>query len=334
MKTCFQRRSLPHGFSSIELLLVISLSAIILGSLAVAYGTLVRSRPNVASIVTVPLSTTRMVNFYGQAKDDYKNTLTAPSYGTLAVAEEMREQFYHDVLSATAVFCLPRNGDNTWKPSYIAYNPETDDELDTPQKFRKHIVRLGLVPESLYVDFRNPGTSSAALPTNASIFILGYSAKALYLRVQAIYDIDVVRFSATGEPLGFHASVKRFTDPPPAQLPNNSTYSLVFSAAYSVFYPPADFLAKAAADFSKDGFTPLFVTFERYSRLAQKESTAIDRFKLAAERPFYFIWWPDPAARHLGAQANTASPTTPQQAYNHMAGRTSFMFTVPMFPAL
>lgn len=333
MKTRFQRRLSPFGFSSVELLLVISLSAIVLGSIVVVYGTLARNQPNVGSVVSVALDDTRLRNFYSSTDAERRNTSTAPSYGALAVAEEMREQFYHDVISATAVFCLPRNIDNVWKPSYIPYDRLTDDEIDTPQKFRAHIIRKGLVPSSLYLDLRNPGTSSAAIPTNASIFILSYTDQSQYLRVQAIYDIDVIRFVDAKGPLGFHASVKRFTDPFPV-VAGNVSYSLVFSGGYSVFYPPADPTAKAAADFSKDGFTPLFVTFERYTRLALKESTAIDRFKLAAERPFYFIWWPDPAAHHLGAQANTASPTTPQQAYNHMAGRTSFMFTVPLFPAL
>lgn len=333
MKHLLQRCSSARGFSSVELLLVISLSAIVLGSMVVTYGTLSRSQPNVSSVVTIPFDNTRLTNFYNSTSAQFKDTSTAPSYGSLAVAEEMREQFYHDVLSATAVFCLPRNIDNTWKPSYIPYNPETDDELDTPQKFRQHIMRVAGVPSTQYVDFRNPGATSTALSTNASIFVLTYSSRPLYLRVLAIYDIDVIKFTDSVKGLlGFHASVKRFTDPYPP--PGTATYSLVMANQYSVFYPPSNFLAKTESDFSKDGFTPLFVTFERYTRLAQKESTAIDRFKLAAERPFYFIWWPDPAARHLGAQANTAAPTTPQQAYNHMAGRTSFMFTVPMFPSL
>jgi hypothetical protein len=40
------------------------------------------------------------------------------------------------------------------------------------------------------------------------------------------------------------------------------------------------------------------------------------------------------AARHLGPIANTLPRTDPRQTYNHMSGRTSLMFTVPMFPAL
>lgn len=333
MKTFHHGDRRRLGFSSIELLVVLSLSAVVLGGMVISYGTLVRSQPQVASVVKVPLSSTRLNNFYDSTDTKRQNTSSAPSFGSLAIAEELREQFYHDVLSATAVFCLPRTGDNTWKPSYIKYDPETDDILDTPQKFREHVIRVANVPSGLYQDFRNPGASATVQAPNASIFILGFSRESAYLRVQAIYDIDVIRLTNKAEPLGFHASVKRYTDPAPP-LPLGTSYSLVFSGGYSVFYPPANQTARVAADYAKDGFTPLFVTFERYTRLAVRESTAIDRFKLAAERPFYFIWWPDPAARHLGEQKNTASASTPQQAYNHMAGRTSFMFTVPMFPAL
>jgi len=333
MKTTSPFRSLGSGYTSVELLLVLALSAVVLGGLVVSYGTLVRNQPQPVSVVRLPLSNTRLTNFYASTSSTYKDTPVAPSYGSLARAEMLREQFYHDILSATAVFCLPRNVDNTWKPAYISYNPETDDELDTPQKFRQHIMRVAGVSPSLYLDYRNPGVTTGALPTNLSIFILSYSGLATRLRVQAIYDIDVIRFTDDKtKTFGFHASVKRYTDPfPPVQ---GTSYNLVPSGSYSVFFPPANPLTNKAADFAKDGFTPLFVTFERYTRLADRETTAIDRFKLAAERPFYFIWWPDPAARHLGEQTNTAPANTPQQAYNHMAGRTSFMFTVPMFPAL
>lgn len=331
--------SIPHqllrrrfGFSSIELLMVLALSALVLGGMVVSYGTLVRSQPQVASVVAVPLGSTRLVRFYGSNDTKRQNTASAPSYGSLALAEELREQFYHDVLSATAVFCLPRAGDNTWKPAYIKYNPDTDEELDTSQKFREHIIRVAGVPASQYQNYRNPGASSEKDQPNLSVFILGYSSASGYLRVQALYDIDVIRYTGGSQPLGFHASVKRYTDP--EGPPPGVDYSLIFSGGYSVFYPPANPAATKDTDMAKDGFTPLFVSFERYTRLAVRESTAIDRFKLAAERPFYFIWWPDPAARHLGEQKNTAPTSTPQQAYNHMAGRTSFMFTVPMFPAL
>lgn len=333
MKTSFQHRSLlRRGFNSMELVLVVSLSAIVIGAIVVMYGTLVRSRPAVAHIVDVPLASARLTNFYNSTSADLRDTHAAPAYGSLALAEELREQFHHDVLSATAVFCLSRSVDNTWKPSYISYNPTTDDELDTPQKFRDHIIRVGGAPAALYKDFRNPGATAATNDPNASIFILTYTSNTNFLRVQALYDIDVIRFSATNQPLGFHASVKRYTDP--SVNPTTTNHSLIFQGGYSVFYPPSNIEAVAAADFATDGFTPLYVTFERSTRLALSETPQIDRFKAAAERPFYFIWWPDPAAWHLREQKNGSDSKTPQHAYNQMAGRTSFMFTVPMFPAL
>lgn len=325
------------GFSSMELVLVLALSALVMGGMVVSYGTLVRSQPQVSTLVEVPLAASRLTTFFNSSSSNYRDTHVAPSYGSLAEAEKLREQFYHDVISATAVFCLAReeNRDNTWKPAYIPYDPDTDEELDTPQKFRAHIIRESGVSATQYVDWRNPGignTNSQNLPPNASIFILGYTGLGSFLRVQAIYDMDVIRLTDAKTGLGFHTSVKRYADP--AGPPEGTGYSLVYSAGYRVFYPPANPAATKAADFSKDGFTPLFVTFERHTRRAFVEGVPTDRFKLAAERPFYFVWWPDPAARHLGEQPNTAAPTTPQHAYNHMGGRTSFMFTVPMFPAL
>jgi len=320
----------PGGFTSVELLLVLALSAVILGGAVVSYGTLVRSQPSVSSMVAVPLGATRSQNFYGTLSATVDVGM-APQYGALALAEELREQFIADTLSATAVYCLPRDGMNTWRPSVIAYNTSTDDELDTPQKFRAHIIAHAGVSASLYRDYRNPLNDGTAIPQNASIFVLGYSKYSGYLKVNAIYDIDLIRFTGSKEPNGTHASVKRYADATSSLTPS----SLSYMGGYDVFYPPSVPSPTSTAQWSTDGFAPLFVTFERASRLALRESpTTIDRFKRAYERPFYFIWWPDPAARHLGPIANTFSSTDPRQAYNQMAGRSSFMFTVPMFPAL
>ncbi|MCX6840010.1 MAG: hypothetical protein NTX35_19680 [Verrucomicrobia bacterium] len=320
----------PGGFTSVELLLVLALSAVVLGSAVVIYGTLVRSQPSASSVVTVPLGLQRMQNFYGSSATTV-NVAMAPQYGALSLAEELREQFVTDTLSATAVFCLPRDGVNTWRPSLIAHNPALHDEIDTPQKFRAHIVTHASVPATLYRDYRNPLNNSAAVPQNASIFVLGFSKWPGYLKVNAIYDIDLVRFTAATEPNGFHASVKRYADA--VSAPTSATLS--HTGGYEVFYSPSVPNPTHSTQWATDGFAPLFITFERAARLALRETpTTIERFKRAAERPFYFIWWPDPAARHLGPVANTFPSSDPRQAYNQMAGRTAFMFTVPMFPAL
>lgn len=318
------------GFTSVELLLVLALSAMIIGGAVVSYGTVVRSQPSVSSIVTIPLGTTRMQNFYGLSSPNL-NAAMAPQYGALALAEELREQFLADTLAATAVYCLPRDAMNTWRPSVIPYNPTLHDELDTPQKFRAHIIANAGVAESLYRDYRNPLNDRTPVPENASIFVLGYSKYAGYLKVAAIYDIDIIRFTGTNEPNGILASVKRYADSATSATPS----ILGYMGGYDVFYEPSVPGATRASQWANDGFTPLFVTFERSVRLAVRESpSTIERFKRAAERPFYFIWWPDPAVRHLGPVANTFYSGDPRQAYNQMGGRTSFMFTVPMFPAL
>jgi len=318
------------GFTSVELLLVLALSAVVIGGAVVSYGTIVRSQPSVSSVVTVPLGIARMQNFYGLSSDTV-NVAMAPQYGALSLAEELREQFVTDTLSATAVFCLPRDSMNTWRPSVIAYNPAVDEELDTPQKFRTHIVARASVPATLYRDYRNPLNDTATVPQNASIFVLGYSKYPGYLKVNAIYDIDVLRFTGTTEPNGIYASVKRYADSATTTTPSTLNYM----GGYDVFFAPSVPNPTSSSQWATDGFTPLFITFERASRLALRETPAtIERFKRASERPFYFIWWPDPAARHLGAVANTLASSDPRQAYNQMAGRTAFMFTVPMFPAL
>ncbi|GEP41246.1 hypothetical protein [Brevifollis gellanilyticus] len=321
-----------RGFTAVELVSVLAMSALILGSLIVGYGTIVRTRPGVSSLVTVPLGATRAAAFaYPDQDGTTRNVVTAPHFGMVAQAEELREQFNADVISATAVFCLPRDGVSTYKPSSIPYDPLLHGELDTPQKFRAHLVAIGVIPMP-FRDYRNPLNSNATTPSeNVSIFILGYSKVELRLKVLALYEIDVVRFTGTTDPLGFYASVKRYSDDS-----RDGTYPLAFSGGYEVFYPPSIPAPVAARpqDWGSDGFTPLFITFERSTRLAIAEGTTTDRFKVAAERPFYFIWWPDPAARHLGPVTNTLNPADPRQAYNQMGGRTSFMFTVPMFPAL
>ncbi len=318
------------GFTSVELLLVLALSAVVIGGGVVSYGTIVRSQPSVSSIVTVPLGQARMQNFYGLSSSTL-NVAMAPQYGALSQAEELREQFLTDTLSATAVFCLPRSDMNTWRPAIIPYNPVLHDELDTPQKFRAHVIANAGVSVSLYNDYRNPLNDGAAIPQNASIFVLGYSKYAGYLKVNAIYDIDVLRFTGTTEPNGIYASVKRYADSATSTTPSTLSYM----GGYDVFFPPSIPNPTSAAQWAADGFTPLFISFERAARLALRETpSTIDRYKRASERPFYFIWWPDPSARHLGPLDNTFTSSDPRQAYNQMAGRSSFMFTVPMFPAL
>jgi hypothetical protein len=340
------------GYTAVELLLVLSLSAVIMGTFVVSLGTLSGSRPTTASAVSNPLDAARRANYYyGSTETVSRDAVVAPHYGMMAQAEELREQFQTDIVSATAVFCLYRTGLNTYRPHNITYNPTTHGELDTPQKFRAHLVdSIKVVGAGQYVDYRNPLNTPLTKPAeNATLFLLTFSKVEKLFKVLCIYEIDVLRMTEKDKLQGFHASVRRFTDNPILKTMPSTTSSggssvagsfipMAFSSGYEIFYPPSvprpD--PEKTDAWNTDGFSPIFITFERATRLALFEGVAIDRFKIAAERPFYFIWWPDPGARNLQQPASntTIDISDPRQAYNHMGGRTAFMFTVPMFPAL
>jgi hypothetical protein len=154
-----------------------------------------------------------------------------------------------------------------------------------------------------------------------------------------VYDIDIDKVgninSPDANPPGFYASVKRWAGTETVQIANLTDY-------YDVFYPASNHAFRAPNDSrapwpsTTDQFAPLWVTFERRARKAVLEGTPIDRFKVAKQMPFHMIWWPDPAARSLACERALEQPPDallPNAAYYHMAGRTSFMFTVPMFPS-
>lgn len=315
----FQQRT--GGFSSVELLLALAIGAALIGAAAIGYGTIVRSLPRVGSSAVVQLDATKVNNFYGLNQATIQASV-APSYGALAQAEDMREQFLADTLSATAVYCLSRTDINSFRPYSIPYNPATDLVLDTNMNFRQHLINKSLVGASAFTTKRNYDSTA----TNATIFIIGYSSVSTQLTVAAIYEIDIVRAVSPGT--GYYASVRRY-------VPSASA-SAVLTQYYDVYYPPPP-TPPGTLKADTENFAPIWIAFERMNRKDKPETVDIDRFKAGREKPFYFIWWPDPAARSLGMQfssTNAYSPTDPRKAYNHMGGRTSFMFTVPMFPSL
>jgi hypothetical protein len=308
-----------HGFSSAELLMVLAVGALVVGASMVAFGTVVKNQPRVASVTEVDVGLARMQAYY-DLNQSKKNVVTAPNYGAISLAEKLREQFHMDVMSATAVYCLARDNPNTFHPFWISYTPGTDAVLDTSLKFRDHLIARAGVATGLFKTDRNFSSSS-----NASIFILGYSKVAGELNVAAVYDIDLVR---TTSPAGIYASVKRYQGGP-REPGSSTTRTTPVPDYYDIFYPPS----ASGTAWSTDGFTPLWVSFERKARRAVPEGSP-DLYKLANGQPFHLIWWPDPGAPNLKAVANYLLPSDPRRAYNHQGGRTSFMFTVPMFPAL
>ncbi|MCB1210163.1 MAG: hypothetical protein KDK97_12585, partial [Verrucomicrobiales bacterium] len=301
-----------RGFTSAELLLVLALSAIIIGGAVMSLGTISRAQPRSATFVDVPLGSATMQNFYGFSASTIR-VAVAPQYGVMAQAEKLREQFLNDVASSTAVFCLARGNGvlNPFHRVYIPFSMATDGWIDSPEAFVKFLRALDPVNNAFTYPFRNPTNEvPTALPPNCSIYLLSFSKFSTHIKVQAIYDVDVIKFASNNPSSlsGFFASVRRYSDNPDATVddPSNAgTAEAVYAGGYDIFYPPSyDGTPLTTTLWNKDNFAPLFVTFERDVRAALRENAYIDRFKLAREMPFYFVWWPDPGAANLGPVPN------------------------------
>ena len=312
------RAGSSRGFTSAEMLVATAIAAVVVGAAALGYSALAGSMRNYTQVATVNIGSTAMNAFYGQNTNTI-SAYIAPNFGSLARAEALREEFVADTMQSVAVYCLYRSSGtfNGVHPTTIP-SPAYGTAMDTPEGFRLYLNSAVAGASSVFnISYRNTYPSP-----NYSIYFLGYSSNSTTIPVVAVYDVDFVAATdtSTGAAVGTYASVKRYL--------NGS-----LSGDYDVVYRTGD---------NTDQFQPPVVAFERRARLAVTEgATSIDRFKVAAEQPFYFIFWPDPARDQLKLPLpNTAtslnasfSNTDPRQAYNHLAGRTSFMFTVPMFPS-
>ena len=328
------QRSITSGFTAAEMLVTTAIAAVVLGAAALAFSTVARGQRQFTQTATVRLPSGVLTNFYG-GSGTTTAAYIAPNFGSVARAESLREIFLADCSQSVAVYCLSRAGGtwNTYRPTSIPA-PDNGVVLDTPEAFRSWLATAVVSTASLYRSYRNVEAQPTSLSTTPgfTIFILGYSANATTIPVLAVYDLDLVQatdVNSTGTVIGTYAAVRRYV-------------SGTLTAYYDVVYPTATVVAGQA-----ESWTPSIVAFERRSRLAVAEgATTHDRFKVAAEQPFYFIFWPDPARDSLAVPINAYTlnggayvlnfdytTADPRRTYNHMAGRTSFMFTIPMFPS-
>jgi prepilin-type N-terminal cleavage/methylation domain-containing protein len=331
MKTAVARHN--RGFSLAELLVVLALGSMVLGGLMVTYGTITANRVGVSENVDIQLNPAVAANFFN-ANTGLRTVSVAPNYGVLALAEKLREEFHSDLLGASGVFCLYRRGNvvtNNLRRTWFPFDPNSQNTLESPLDFYQFLNQWNPATAATFEVPANPGRTNAFFAPHASIYVTSFSSDASRLAVKAIYEIDVVPF-VTAQPWGYYASVRRYTH----SAVNPNATDCVLSGGYEVFFPPSVVGATSPTVFRTDGFSPLFISFERSVRSFFIEDSAIgrDRFKRAAERPFYFVSWPDPTARNLATENLSGLPADPRRAYNHMGGRTAFMFTVPMFPAL
>lgn len=293
------------GFSLVELLVALAVGAAVLVAGVMIFQNFTLGSSSTGTYLEVTLGQAAVQNFYGLDRTAI-DVWVAPNYGRRVQADLLRDRFWEDVERANAVFCLGREAGvlNATHPETIALPAGFQGQLiDLPEAFRQLLGTS--IPTSAGTFSAYRGASQAP---NASIFVLEPADAASQLAVRAVYDIDQI---ATSSPAGTYVSVRRYQ-------------GSVLTDFYDVFYPTG----------AGQAFRPLVVAFERSARLAQSEGAAIDRLKVAAGRPFYFVWWPDPAVTQLEGAAGSFDAADPRASYPNMGGRTSLFFAVPMFPAL
>ncbi|MCB1229601.1 MAG: prepilin-type N-terminal cleavage/methylation domain-containing protein [Verrucomicrobiae bacterium] len=309
-KVATRHASSASGFTFVEMLVAMSLSAMFIGTAALALSAITQNGKQFSTIYEISLGTTVCDNFYGINSSTVR-TPASPNLGRLAFVHEMRDQFLDDLSRSESVFCLARSGLNSLRPEWLDWpyaDPAvTNPTLDSPEAFRQYLANVEPTTASVFTSYRNVPPSTAP---NTTIFLIAPTDQPDYLKVQAVYEID---FQTLTDPAGTYASVRRYKNG-------------ALTHYYDIFYDdgPEDFLI------------PSVVAFESRSRLAKNEGAAIDRFKQGPSGPFYLIWWPDPSINPL--KTPTASKPTatsdPLEAYGHLAGKTGFTLVAPMFPSL
>lgn len=289
------------GFTFVELVVAMCIGAAVIMVAVLAYGAISRNGP---SRRQSNVSLTNAAAFYGTT-NSLIAVSEAPSYAAAAMAESLRERLRGDIASASAVCCLGRNKPNPsgLRVTNIALPTNFDvSGMVTPENFRTNLIEPS---QNAYVAYSGATTNS----TNLSIYIFGYSGNTTNVNVNAIYETDLV--SLTNNPPGVYASVRRYV---------GST----MTDYYHVFYPG-----------QTNNFGPLAAYFDQAS-LGSSGTASIDRYRQAAGRPFYFVWWPDPARKNLASSYGPESLTNsnPRWDYSGMDGATSFFFVIPAFPPL
>lgn len=302
-------RSPQSAFTFVELLVAISLSAIFIGTGALALGTISRNSKHFSAVHQLNLGTEICANFYGINS----GTVTAPAspnLGRIALAQELRDQFLADLDQSESLYCLARAGLNDLRPEWLDWPHAAATNkpvLDTPEAFRQFLAAVEPTTAAVFTAYRNVPPASAP---NTSLFMIAPTDQADYLKVQAVYEID---FQTLTSPAGVYASVRRYKNG-------------ALTHYYDIFY-----------DEGPEAFiTPSVVAFESRTRLMRNEGAAVDRFKRSPTGPFYLIWLPDPTINPMTTETATVPTDSANvlEAYGHLAGKTGFMIVCPTFPSL
>lgn len=294
------------GFSLVELLVTVGIAAAVLSTAVILFAAISSARSTGESSGVVEIGESVFTQFFPQDPPSTRvATFFAPNFGRTASAEELKELLLEDLKQANAVFCLGRTGHDSFRATSIPLPSGFDPgSLDTPGAFRSLLADVDPDTGMIF------SGSRGVLPgNNLSMFVLAPSSLPGELNIRAIYEVDLVE---TSTPPGVYASVRRYV-------------GNTLSSFYDVFYPDRG---------EPYALSPLAVCFEREVRAAVDEGAFIDPFKRASERPFYFVWWPDPAIAVYSSTDATFDSGDPRSNYSTIGEATSLFFVVPMFPSL
>jgi len=296
-----------EGFTYVELVVALGIGAAVIVAAVLAYGTIANNGVSRRQ-VNVTIGSTAMAAFYGSTNPNNVQVAVseAPSFAATAMANSLRERFWGDLASASAVVCLARNEPNTVRPTNLILPTGLDARtLVTPENFRTNLIQTNA---GIYTNFSTNSLGNGATVTKGlSIYVLYSAVNATNITVDAIYESDWL--TVTNAPSGVYASVRRYVG-------NTMT------DYYHVFYPGATHTPTnhpSAAFFTKSDTT-----------------TGDSRYRLAENRPFYFVWWPDPMNQTNGSEypGETTIPTSARGDYMLQSGATSYFLTFPAFPSL
>jgi hypothetical protein len=294
-----------NAFTLVELLIAAAIGAAIITAAVVGFGVIANLSSESGS-TNVELPSGAISDLYG-ADSSFITVGANPNYFQGIQSRMLKDRLVRDAAAGTAIFSLGRNfrGSPAIRPLSLPVQQGTDFRTNTsPGAFLATFSgQLGSFPS---------GQSGAlSWATNASIFVLGTLDNVLQssnnLAVLAIYEID---FVPTTEPSGGTlASVRRFS----------GTNNAVPTDYYHAFYPGE---ANGA-----NGFRPLAAFFPRVA------AGGGGAFAVATNRPFSFVWWPDPLVSKLEGTSVPTGTAVPG-SYANMGDRTGLFFVLPAFPPL
>ena len=145
MNTLTKAQRTAGGWTFVEMLVAISMSAIFLGAAALVFSSISVNSKRLTRILDVSIGNSTKQNFYSQSGTSVR-VYSAPNYGKAAFAQVFRDLMMEDAADASAIYCLPRNINNSIRPEFLRYEAGDDGatlprpRLDTSDSFRSFLA--------------------------------------------------------------------------------------------------------------------------------------------------------------------------------------------------